>query len=750
MTLVEVEKHADEVKGEIAVTRRATYKVEEDITKAEAGKKAQDLLIDRLNEELSGLHDKYARYEAQLAAQRRETGAAGNTLGDAAREMEQIQFEKKQLLGQWRSALLGMQRRDEALQATLGAIRRQQEQGAALEAELRAITKAQAKAEEAHEALTQRQRRVLADKAEGERVIAQNTEKHKKLNEKFAMCKRALDATDAELSKAQAARQTASDEIAAVEAKVQKVAREAAKLDGQRLNALSEQTALDKASHNLKAAIERKQAQIGEKEMAAAALENDLARIKVDALNTTASNVLLRQRLEQLNAELRDKDALVARYEQEAKRRNDEIGKKELGVTQLSRRLDAMKEKAGLDAAKAQAAEEEAAGPLEATIRELRDEIERKAAESAEMQRQWIGGQTELVGVENDNATRSEAILEMRSRLTVLEQKRARLDGQLSAQNRELLELGRGMEGMHHQMTKMNMLIAKQRGLRESLANETHALEAGFVHRLREMEAECLKTEAQVGALAAEKERLLTDVAESERELLLWEKKIALERETQAAIDPEVGSGESKAMLKEIHRMKLRFSTLKKREEEMLAEMEKAIYKRDNIEAKGRTAALKAPGETQAALRKSVADLSKRVTLTAHDAGAAHEDVTRMRQRQADLAAELEALDAQRREMLAQEEALHAVRAPPAPAAAAPGPKPRPHSAALAAPSRPPARALTRSRPCARRPTRFCLRASRPFAEQAIQTQEIERAFHETETHKNGRVRTRRAAQRAG
>ena len=39
---------------------------------------------------------------------------------------------------------------------------------------------------------------------------------------------------------------------------------------------------------------------------------------------------------------------------------------------------------------------------------------------------------------------------------------------------------------------------------------------------------------------------------DGERQVLLWEKKIELERETQAALDPSVGTGEIKAMEIEI------------------------------------------------------------------------------------------------------------------------------------------------------------------------------------------------------
>ena len=63
----------EEMKSEIAVTRRATYKAEENVAGLEKGKKEQDLYIDTLNEQLKGLHERLALYEAQLVSQRQET-----------------------------------------------------------------------------------------------------------------------------------------------------------------------------------------------------------------------------------------------------------------------------------------------------------------------------------------------------------------------------------------------------------------------------------------------------------------------------------------------------------------------------------------------------------------------------------------------------------------------------------------------------------------------------------------------------
>ena len=93
-TLRQVEAYNEQMRSEIAVTRRATYKAEEAITQLEGGKVQQDVLIDAINEKLKRSQEQLALYEAQLLAQQQETGAAGNTLKEASAEMEAIHFEK--------------------------------------------------------------------------------------------------------------------------------------------------------------------------------------------------------------------------------------------------------------------------------------------------------------------------------------------------------------------------------------------------------------------------------------------------------------------------------------------------------------------------------------------------------------------------------------------------------------------------------------------------------------------------------
>ena len=108
-------------------------------------------------------------------------------------------------------------------------------------------------------------------------------------------------------------------------------------------------------------------------------------------------------------------------------------------------------------------------------------------------------------------------------------------------------------------------------------------------------------------------------------------------------------------MEREIHRMRLRYAQLQRRQEQMIAEMERAIYKRDNIEAKGKVfTGKKGAPPTQAVLAKQVAGLSKELQSTTHDANLTQLNVLKLQESQAGKGAEVESKADEARALLAQ------------------------------------------------------------------------------------------------
>jgi hypothetical protein len=97
---------------------------------------------------------------------------------------------------------------------------------------------------------------------------------------------------------------------------------------------------------------------------------------------------------------------------------------------------------------------------------------------------------------------------------------------------------------------------------------------------------------------------------------MCWEKKIQIAKETQAALDPNVGATEIREMTLEIHRMQLRYASMLKLQEKMIQEMEKSVYRRESISNKGTA---QGKNVNQMTLSKQISDLTKKIQKAVQD-----------------------------------------------------------------------------------------------------------------------------------
>jgi hypothetical protein len=132
----------------------------------------------------------------------------------------------------------------------------------------------------------------------------------------------------------------------------------------------------------------------------------------------------------------------------------------------------------------------------------------------------------------------------------------------------------------------VNTLLCKHSSIQAQLEETNLDLEQDFRNKLKEAELKCLRIEDEIYKIKEEKEQALIAITEAERQIMLWEKKIQLGRETKDALDPNVGATEIRDMQSEIHRMELRLLGLQKLQEKLVTEMEHAISRRQSIETK--------------------------------------------------------------------------------------------------------------------------------------------------------------------
>lgn len=196
---------------------------------------------------------------------------------------------------------------------------------------------------------------------------------------------------------------------------------------------------------------------------------------------------------------------------------------------------------------------------------------------------------------------------------------------------------------MQNDMIKLNTYLHKEKGIHVDLHQGNILLENDFMRALKEAEFESIELQGSLDSLKEEKERLLNSLVEAERQIMLWEKKTQLARETRAAVDSEVGQGEIKAMKAEIHRMQVRYAQLMKQQEKMIQEMEKAVSRRDTIVTRGDASQkINKKVLTKGTFERQMTELRKKIKLTIQEANSCDGEIKDLRDHQQSLSSQLE------------------------------------------------------------------------------------------------------------
>ena len=113
----QVKLYNDKIKDDIVVNRRATEKAIGDTRDLEKNKISQDIYIDGLYDEVKRLKTEISIIEAQYESELSRTNNVKGMVKEISAELDLILLEKKQLVLQWKSSLVALGKRDEALAA---------------------------------------------------------------------------------------------------------------------------------------------------------------------------------------------------------------------------------------------------------------------------------------------------------------------------------------------------------------------------------------------------------------------------------------------------------------------------------------------------------------------------------------------------------------------------------------------------------------------------------------------------------
>jgi hypothetical protein len=648
-TIQQIEKYNEEVKSEIAITRRATYKVEQSMQELEKNKEFQDLYVDNLNKQVKTLREQIDEVVRELELQRKETYEAKGILQATVDELDLISSEKKQIMSRWKSSLSGLSRRDDALAQATQTLQNAESAVHDYDVEIE-TKKREIQAEQGrHESLVSMRDRLENELQWVEENLTKIRIERDQLQERYSLLTKSLAQTDVEAKKLDTVAKSLDTDAESLAQSLILVMQGRQQMEEEVQGVLSTRTNVNKAVENLMKDQSKLLKRIHERENEGNEVENEIARAKVERLNASTLTDQLTEQHDAVTKELAEKESMIAKYQLEIRQRNDEVEKKMYRVDRLNKKYEKMVESAGGDE------NTELLGPLENTIQNLNKEIDTALTECKELEREWLKKQTELVAVASEAEISAEANKELQARVTILTQQQLRFNKDLRTLRTEVKVAAHTNADLQKDIAKLNALISANHEQEGSLQNANFILEMECVDELKQAERECVTLQATIAETKNTKALILDEIVDTERQALLWEKKIQIDKETREALDPTVGQQETQNMEKEVHRMALRLEALKREQERLSGEMERAVLKRAIIASRYTT---KAPAASSSGAidpkELSQANAKKRIGTLKKEAKGLGDDISRVtvtieerRAQFAEMTSELERLASQ-------------------------------------------------------------------------------------------------------
>ncbi|KAK5927122.1 hypothetical protein CgunFtcFv8_022641 [Champsocephalus gunnari] len=564
---------SEDLSSNVKALKNARRRAGAEKNQAAEQKFQQDVYVERRTKDKERLTEQIAMYEAQAKAQAEETHSAKEALSEAEMEMESLVLARNQLLQQWSGSLVAMRRRDEAFSAMQDAVRTVEHQVILLDREIEGYKRSTNEEQEENEKLTMHLNWSHVDGATSRKLIIQKQAQGEALQAHYSSCLRTLRETErslARLSKETSAHHT---EVIDQRRQLQKESAVRLEIEDKIMTHIQQKLTHNKAAKYSQRLTGRIATLKREKSFRLWQLENDVVALGQEISKASQHLESLGLTTEALDEKIDRSNKLLTTIEAKMSSFMTLIAHKQASIATCNKKIYQIAAKTG----------HEDLSPLQIKIEAIRAQTEELAGRIKSDQQLWMMRQGTLVAMTHELDANSKGMLKLQTEYTAMQQKKIRLEGQIEAEHHEEAELEKNAKMLRGDLLKLNTLLSKNSQLSLALQQENALRETDFLHRLKEAERESIQMQIKHERIQEEKERILNSLVEAERQIMLWEKKIQLVKETRSAVDLEVGQGDIQIMKAEVHRMEVRLNHLLKQQERLLKESEATVERRGVI-----------------------------------------------------------------------------------------------------------------------------------------------------------------------
>ncbi|KAG7233167.1 hypothetical protein INR49_007406 [Caranx melampygus] len=564
---------SEDLHSNVKAMKNAKRKAGAERDQAKEQKLKQDLYVERLTKDMERLTQQVAMYEAQTSAQAEETQAAKEANSEAEVRMDSLVMSRQQLLQQWNSNLAGMKRQDEAFIAMQEATREVEHQGILLDREIEGYKKSNTEEQEQNEALTTQLNWSQMDIATSKKLISQKKAQQDALQAHYSTSLRTLRETESTLARLTKEKSIHQADVNDQRRQLEKESAMRLELEEQIMTHMQQKLTHNKAAKNSQQLISKMTALKKEKMSQLWHLENAMVAVGLETSDVSQHLDSLAVTQEALEEEIAKYNKLITSNQAKVSSLVELIRQKQFTIACYNRKISQITASTG----------NEDLSPLQIKTEALTAQIEELSASIKSDQQLWMRQQGILVGLTQEIEANSRNMLKLQTEHMTMQQKKIHLESQIEAEHQEQTEMEKNVKILRGDLLKLNTLIGKNGQLSQALEQENALMETDFLRRLKEAERESIEMQMKHERTQEEKERLLNCVVEAERQIMLWEKKTQLVKETRSAVDSELGKGDIKKMKAQIHRMEVKLNKLMKQREKLLRDSEAAVARRETI-----------------------------------------------------------------------------------------------------------------------------------------------------------------------
>lgn len=459
----------------------------------------------------------------------KETKAAREALIEARMETEAIEKEKNQLMANWASCLIGMKRRDEAHSQMNDAIRAQKQKYDSTWSEINSYKKSIIKEQEKNENLTIMINHRKGETKNFEKQMKANRDKMDLLQQEYSAYNRALKETESTLGSINLEKNQKSSLNNQYQREIEVISQERIKLEDEIFQKLQTKLTADKAAkYSDKLRMEQRE-KLRELERALAKLDNEIAKAKLEAVQTQTLNEALERDIKMLNTELEDKNRIISKSESEIRQRILIIEHKQSAIDLLNKKIESLVEKAG----------GVELGPMELEEKSLSKQIEDYLQNINELEQKWLREQNELVRLVKEHQKKDIDLKHQQKNFIVLTTKKMRVESKFGClfecfavqfelwqliwfienienEQANVKHLTKGLDNLRLQSEKLNKLIFKEIDSKTQLEKRNELTENDFIETLKRAEVDTIKMQDKLEETKKEKEQLLEDLIATE------------------------------------------------------------------------------------------------------------------------------------------------------------------------------------------------------------------------------------------